>query len=122
MADKLDLQDNGQAVLVIDDTHYTLRMPRLGQFRELRQLLQDQVDEVNRLDRERVAHQDDPGYTPPTFDLNPGRIQWLQRAFALVGDKELPPEDEWPVWMTADDLIPAIVRHWREVPLARGGR
>lgn len=136
--DGFELIKDGTARLVIDGEVWRLRRPKVGEFRKLRELLQERDDEhvrvmaqavadtsnvetkaeEDKVERTLAARAQQRQVALAVEDLN---IGWVSEALrTLVMDKEPPPVDEWPSGMETLGFITTLIDHWRTVPLARG--
>lgn len=136
--DGFELVNNGTARLTIDGQVWRLRRPKLGEFRKLRESLDERDDAHLRIIS---AHQSDDkpaddadaeeklAYTlnarhrsrSLTEQVGALNVEWLTEALRLLCDREPPPADEWPAGMDESGTISALVSHWRSVPLRSGG-
>lgn len=116
--DEVKYLDNGKTRLRIDGKTVVLGLPRLGQYKRLRQMALDSVDKA------RVA-----AAAGKSID----EIEEVTRFMRAVlhGDSDLGvkaladrpfdvPEDDWPAWMVGGNLHQQLLLHWRAVPLDRG--
>lgn len=112
-SDGVYLKENGKVLFVIDGAPYTLRGPKVGEFRRLHsewmalvgktgtELLDHQIGWV------RLLFNGDPAAEPPMLGLS---------------DHHLPDDsDEWSAWVGAASYQSKVMIHFRDVPLARGG-
>lgn len=97
------LLPDGRILLAFEGKRWTLRRPRLGEYRHFRSMFlelakvdgEDQIDHV---------------------------IKWVEECFAALADRPLSvPVDDWPTWLVAGMSFGDWITHWRDVPLARGG-
>lgn len=133
------LLDSGLILVWIDGKRYVLRRPKAGEYRYLRELLQEQQDEIaTEGDRVQLlataaaeAKGDAAVQKRTEFRtanrglqrlLEAKRREWLSTAFARLADGELPAADELPVWFESDEPINAFLTHWKRVPSLRGAR
>lgn len=104
--DKFELKDDGTIVIGWDALSFTLRRPRLGEFRKLKEATKSENrDEDDDLMNER----------------------WMALAFKMLSPHPLPKapknldEDERPVWLLDNAaVVHSMFAHWRSVPLGRG--
>lgn len=119
----------------------TLRRPTLGEFRKLRLLLHDSqdrlqalLDEATEAAQQRQAALDsgnadeakpladralelDRQYTEANEDES---AAWMSTTCEVLGDGPLDGEDV-PLWAADGQVVAALIRHWRYVPLDHGG-
>lgn len=109
--DTIDYLDSGRVRAVIDGKRYTLRLPKLGEYKQFRQRLADmQEDEAKRQDE-----------GLPATDSVVGLELFMAAAFDQLGDSPLPEDsDEWPAWLPTFQTVGRMLSHWRAVPLAHG--
>ena len=109
--DTIEYLDSGRIRAVLDGKRYTLRLPKLGEYKKLRQRLADmQEDEARRQDE-----------GTPTTDSVVGLEEFMDAAFDQLGDSPLPPDhDDWPAWLPTFNTVGRMLSHWRAVPLAPG--
>lgn len=126
------------------------RRPKLREYRELRNHLQelgretqDLRDELSDLirpwnDHELAIAQLQPGEPRPTPPPDPDfervdqlreeiadiMVPWVKRASSMLqAEGELPEDEgEWPAWLASATLPSEIVGHWRKVPKAPGAK
>lgn len=109
--DGIDYNDDGTVRFHVDGVTYTLRTPRIGQFKALHQ------------------HWVSLGDLPLNEQLD-GQIGWVKHLFngddkwPGLSDKKLTEdEDGWPSWLgVATQYQLKVMGHFRDVPLARGGQ
>lgn len=136
--DGFELVSNGTARLVVNGDIWRLRRPKLGEYRKLRELLQERDDERIRLlgGQVRLEKPDDDAsaedkteYTltlrhrardlaDKVADLD---VAWVTEALTMLADHALPPVDDWPAGMDSPEFIAGLVEHWRTLPLRSGG-
>lgn len=137
----------GRVRIWFDDYTTTLRRPRIGQFKRLRedygetnerlQALKPELDEL------REQSQDIPDDDPSAHRLIQSKLgeiqdrqriivaQWVAKAVQILGDPHLPDSvrsedgsvdvDELPMWFGHSLMPSRFLNHWRDVPLAPGG-
>lgn len=147
-----EFMGDGTLRVHIANERYTLRRPRVGEYKRLREYRYEVEDE--KLQNLRGALL--PGEPEPAEGTDELRAQRLERTLAtrragreaavanekleaawvrtvFEGDPErrleglcsraLPDdEDEWPLWLAQPDFATQLFNHWRSVPLARGAR
>lgn len=100
----------------------TLARPKMRDLRALRELLDDLSRESQSITRAQLSG-DDEAVGEAEAKTVRTIVDWQRKAFELLGDKPLPEdEDELPVWIENPGLPAQMIQHWRQVPLARGGR
>ena len=114
-----------------DGTVHTLRRPKWGQYRQIR----DAYKALTPLDQKRVALAKDVQEKPPdeqyevmnqllelTDQVAAAKVPVLQLVFSSLSDAEFPEDpDQWETWLLTDDsFLAELLEHWRTVPLARG--
>lgn len=136
--DGFELINNGTARLVVDGQVWRLRRPKLGEFRKLREALDERDDAHLRIISEHRSEDkpadDADAEEKLAFTLGArarGRaiseqvaalnVEWLGEALRLLCDREPPAVDDWPAGMDESGTISALVSHWRSVPLRSGG-
>lgn len=110
------------------------RRPRLRQYRELRNSLQE-LGRGTEESRERLGElleelKDEPkGFDFTELDkvrdgISDYMIPWMFEADKLLAVGEHLPEDEgdWPSWMANAQLPTQVLNHWRDIPLAPGAK
>lgn len=110
------------------DDVYTLRRPKIGEYKKLRERLMELAsrDEAtlrawrkavaaanSTLDDDGVGAAIDPS---PGLELELSVIEWWGDVFAVLSDRPLPPGDEVPVWLTEPTLASEVTAHWRTRP------
>lgn len=138
--DGFDLRPDGTILLHVDNDRWRLRRPKLGEFRKLREALQERDDQALRLTSARVASLPDKlpddasqadkeeravsvkqasrDFEESIRSLN---VAWLANALTMLADSTPPEPDDWPSGADEPDTIAQIVQHWRSVPLRSGG-
>lgn len=125
MEDKLELLPSGKIRAVADGTEYNLRLPKLGEFKELRLWLEDFQEETSKANMHNLEHALDKDHVKMAVpDQQEGTRTWVAMAFEKLSDRPLPEDvDDWPIWLAyGDGIIAEMIKHWREVPLVRGSR
>lgn len=104
---------NGKVRFVIDGAPYTLRNPRIGEFRRLHELWVEgsKLPALEQLDHQlgwvKLLFNGDPESDPPQRGLS---------------DHPLPDNpDEWVTWVGVATYQTRVMVHFRDVPLAPGG-
>jgi hypothetical protein len=134
--DGFELIKDGTARLIVDGEIWRLRRPKYGEFRKLRELLQQRDDDQVRLIIESASLQSPEDEPENEVDkqlaerirqrqLNEAveelNVDWVQEVLVLLTiDKTPPPPDQWPAGMETLGFIKQLIDHWRTVPLARG--
>lgn len=102
--DSVELLQTGRVRLTIDGRVYTLRLPKHGEFKQLRLGVSGLP-----VDATTEEHLD-------------AMVNWVRDVFKLLSDKQLGDnEDDWPAWLMSGQLASRLLLHWRDVPLALGG-
>lgn len=141
-AEELRLEPNGTVTAVLEGKRVTLRRPKLGEFRKLRELLHDSQDRLyamaeavkeagSALEAEADAAESveavtalrevrrlDREYTTANED---DTVAWMRATFDMLADSPLPADDDLPLWAADGTTVAALITHWRSVPLDRGG-
>jgi hypothetical protein len=143
------MDKTGVVRITHDGTLHTLKRPKWGQYRQLR----DELKDLAPLDQERVAlariaqNEATPESEQVTaveklldltdqlavakssllrlmFNGHPGDPEAGVKPFTPLADSPLPEDtDDWETWLLADEeLIPKLMEHWRQVPLVPGAR
>ena len=100
--DDFELLPDGRSRFQIEGRTYTLRRPRLGEYKHLRLLMVDGVK------------------IPPDEQLD-FMVKWVGEAFTALSDRPLDENpDEWPSWVGTGSFSGQLLEHWRAVPLAPG--
>ncbi len=136
--DGIELRKDGSVRLQANGDGWRLRRPKLGEFRKLRELLNEANDDRLRIIA-RMGMPDKPGndatadekleYTlavsarsrqleAEVLALN---VAWIAEALRVLCDHDPPEPDDWPSGMDSSDTIAELVQHWRSVPLRSGG-
>lgn len=144
----IELLSSGAIRVWIDGSEHKLRRPRVREFRQLRETLQDALDDISALadevDRAQRAMADEvddrveKGGDSLTLEerkanrdrgreLTTRREELLLAWWAKVGEllcesTAWPVVDEMPVWMGATESSTELVTHWRSVPSLSGVR
>lgn len=137
----LDCRPDGRVIIAFsDDLAVTLRRPTLGEFRRWRTLLSEVQDEALRLaekqQAEAKADADDPDLTDT--ERNMRRLArtkesdeagetaaevWWSSVFEALADQTVPEIEDWPPFLVyGTNVLPLVLQHWRDVPLAPGRR
>lgn len=138
----LELRKDGTILVVMGEDRYTLKRPKYGELRELRELIanmddealsavaeaQEQVAQLGALatesvGRERADHEIAVGrVTRARRDtLEAIRVAGMRRVFELLSNHKLPSEEaEWETWVIDPSTFSRMLMHWQSVPLARG--
>lgn len=136
--DGLELVKNGTARLFVDGEVWRLRRPKLGEYRKLRELLEERDDARIALLAEMVppekmpddASQADKAERTIAIRRAAREIdakvealnrEWMAEALALLCDHDPPDPDSWPAGMDSTETIIALNTHWRSAPLRSGG-
>lgn len=139
--DGLDLtHPSGTAAVVIDGVRRRLRRPKVGEFRRLRELLQENQDEAYAMSNRLLGVQkaiDDSDTPENTARLEEARklqrelnaltedrnLAWVRQAVEVLSDSPLTlDDDDLPVWMASGETVTQLLQYWRTVPLAHGLR
>lgn len=97
--------EDGRVRVRFDGQSYTLRRTKLGDFKDLRTLILD-AGKVENLDEQLVAV-----------------VGAVRAIFERLGDNRLPDdENTWPAFMVGQRFQLDLLLHWRDVPLAPGGK
>lgn len=130
MADTVDLPRDGTAKITIGSERFVLAQPTLGQMRKLRELYDELLETVravrdhnNDVTMQNAANALDPKHKKKPIkkvDDDALVVGWVQEAFAILSDKELPPTDELPAWMVDGRFPKDLIEHWRTNPLHYG--
>lgn len=136
MDDGLHPNPDGTITAVLEGEPHRLRRPKAGEFFDFHEQIQDFNDETRReaqaivADMKAATDADDDEAKAAVrkrereFRVNQdtGRIAWMRNVFGALSDRALPEDDrELPVWLFQDAATIEMVRHWREVPIHRGG-
>lgn len=142
--DGWELSGSRTSTLWLDGKPYRLKPPTIGEFRKITEAVDTAAESVlsatdsltAKLDEVRTAVASGAADVESVRELNRlmGREQrdlmrdawWdvLAGIFYMLGEKDLPPEDERPVWLTEDAAkqVADLIKHWKTSPPARGGR
>jgi uncharacterized protein with NRDE domain len=111
---------------------YTLKLPRFGQFKEIKTALFEANDAIQDAAKEMdltTPDMSDPKAVAAYASLSEKLIDRtydeladvIAKVFDLLSDKKLPATDDLPSWLLADQApITNMLQHWRTVPLGRG--
>lgn len=122
--DAFEPQANGTVKFVIDGNAFTLRRPKVKQFR----LLRETLIEVGGSDDDSVKAVDS-GKLPPTLETAESReekedalLSWWRLVFDTLGDEtgELPDNDDLPTWLFDAAIIPKLLETWLRSPQVLG--
>jgi hypothetical protein len=112
-ADGVQFLTSGKIRFVIEGAPYTLRNPRIGEFRRLHEMWVEgsKLPALEQLDHQlgwvKLLFNGDPEADPPVRGLS---------------DHPLPDNpDEWPTWVGVATYQAKTMIHFRDVPLALGG-
>jgi hypothetical protein len=114
----IHLLPSGKIRAVIGGTKYDLRRPKIGQFRALNEYLH----EIDAEEKVRIAAvQEQPGTNGQarSVDSTDLLLGWMRKVFETLGSPIDLDNDDLPVWMANPTLPVEMIRHWRELPLAR---
>lgn len=109
------MNKNGSIRMIFGGRSYMLRPPKLGVFRDLRQILRDSQERVSivRIERaeagERLRMED--------VDQTDDMMKFIQTSFGELSDRDLPPVEEWPPWLIGTTIAGEMIKHWQNVPL-----
>lgn len=150
--DGWEFHRNGTATAHVDHVRYRLRRPKAGEYRRLRESLEEVTDAISdravelqaraaeigkRAEEGQKAAEESGGvYLPSSEDRALERKlvrefrdereaaygDWMGEVFGLLCDQAVPAQDDLPVWWTAEATATALFRHWQTVPPARGVR
>lgn len=140
----LDRRPDGRIVVSFsEDLSVTLRRPTLGEFRKWRLLLTEIQDDALQLAARQAAEQaaDDAAVKAEEMTVEEQTKRrlvrnteqdeagdlaaevWWGQVFAALADQPVPPSDEWPPFLVyGTNVLPTVLAHWRNVPLAPGRR
>lgn len=97
----------GRVRIVLDGQSFYLRMPRLGEYRAIRQRLSEMDEESKALGNE--------------YDDTGEMIKWVESMVTSLADRPITvPADDWPAWTVGGLFTNRLINHWRAVPLAPG--
>lgn len=117
--DAIEMLNSGKVVATIDGTTHTLRRPKFGELRDLR----EQLAEMGRTQSQR---NDDAAANDQLRELHDDAdlfFGWFRHAFELLSDNTLPDDDDdMPAWFVRADLPGHLIQHWRSVPTVPGSR
>lgn len=133
--DSYELRPNGIVIVTLDSEVHSLRRPKVGEYRKMRERLWDLQDEKVAItqrhrDEAEARAKDLKGSDEMvvtldvrkrsralTADLEELNEQWVREAFDVLADKPLVAGvDDWPTWLRESDFITVLVEHWRSVP------
>jgi hypothetical protein len=101
--DGIDYLSSGKAVFTVDGAPFTLRLPKLGEFRTLHSAW---TEGTGLAPKDQLSHQ----------------VEWVSNLFSMLSDHPLPDDtDAWPAWLGVAAYQAKLMIHFRDVPLARGG-
>lgn len=114
-------------------SEHRCRRPKLREYRELRNRLEDITREANdkrqeltdlqtRMEAEGVELEPLNRELSDILDwLAERSVPWIREAFAMLAENPLPEDEgDWPPWLVSQEIPIQMVRHWRSVPLASG--
>jgi len=100
--DGFELLPDGRTRFQIEGRTYTLRRPRLGEYKHLRMMMVD-------------------GGKVPADEQLDFMTKWVSETFVALSDRALGDNsDDWPSWVGTGQFAGALLEHWRAVPLAPG--
>lgn len=123
VGDELDLRPNGTVRIGIGGTFHALRMPRVGEYRKLREMWAE-------LSLREAALVDEANAVPIAERTGAWRIglddavtalfgDWSLEAVGMLSTKgETPAVDDLTPWMFTAAFGAALFEHWRSLPLA----
>lgn len=114
-----------------DGTLYTLRRPKWGQYKRIRDALKTLTPLAKRGGEMQKALQDkSPEEQAEGMDdmlalmdeMAEATIPLTKLVFSELSDQPFPDNpDDWESWLVTDnDFLSGLLEHWRTVPLARG--
>jgi len=123
--------------LVDDDGNvrstHKCRRPKLREYRELRNSLEEITREATNKQQELNDLQKQMNEKDADLDalneklsealdwLAERSVPWIRDAFQRLADNPLPEDEgEWPPFLVAQEIPLQMVRHWRSVPLGSG--
>lgn len=138
-AEGMDWRDDGTVAAVFGGVEYSLRRPTVGEYGKLKELrfavqdeslrnlkaaaeeapddLPDDAGQVARLEHT-IAQREAQS---KANDANEAlERKWCAEVWTALGDRPLPPEDEWPAWLGQVEIAQRLFAHWRTVPLVPG--
>lgn len=116
MSDVAKFLEDGRIQFTMSEEVYTIRPPRLGEYKKLKRFLLDGVKKVQEEDN-------------PDADGMDNVLEFMRVVFNGSDELELHPlsdrswpenEDELPPWIGSVNIQARLFRHWRQVPLDRG--
>jgi hypothetical protein len=124
----ITLLPSGKVRAVVNGKRHDLRRPKVGEFSDLNQKLYEIDDEEKVRIADAQTRQEGNG-RPLRIDSTDLLLGWVRLAFETLGsplferteDEDLVAQQnrELPEWMAAPTLPIELMRHWRELPLAR---
>ncbi len=142
--DGWELSPSRFATLHLNGKRCRLKPPTIGEFRKITEAVDNATEQVDaavramtsKLDEARTAVESGNATDESIRELNRlyGKQQrdvirdaWWDLLLGIIttlGDTDLPPEEEWPVWLTDDAVtqVTALITHWKTAPPVRGGR
>lgn len=101
----------------IDGDVFTLRRPKFGEFRAIR----EQTNALNSYVRGLPKDRSDEQAQEYEDEILRRRISVLAKSFERLA-RPLPEDpDDWPAWLILDaSVMQRMLNHWQTVPLARG--
>lgn len=112
--DAFDPQLNGTVKFVIDGIAFTLRRPKIKEFRIIRESLMEMGKPEEKTDGtySELDHE----------EREDALLKWWNLVFETLGnaEKELPPNDDLPLWLFDSEIIPSLMAVWMKSPQVRG--
>lgn len=136
-----ELHKNGTVTVFMNEERAVLRRPKVGEFRLLREKLEQAADEQGELalqidadtaeQRERMTAKTD-SQEDRRFVIkrqrelrdvaDRGYVDWMAEALQLLGSGVAVNGDDLPQWMATSGAVTQLVKHWQAVPSPRGVR
>lgn len=128
--DLFDPQPNGTIKFVVSGLAFTLRRPKIKEFRLFREkLISLGVDSESSAAEATEAVE--RGELPPALATEAKRqekedelLEWWQLVFKELNDSEkpLPDDDDLPMWLFDGEIIPTVLNTWTSLPPRRGAQ
>lgn len=121
--DELDLKPNGTIRIGLAGKFVTLRVPKFGEFRKLKELWAGVAVEEKRITDEanavKVEDRSPTWRVDWEMALAPHFAGWALEAVRLLATSEVDwTIDDLPAWMTSAAFGTGLFGHWTTVPLA----
>lgn len=139
----IDLKLNGTAIILIDEKKFSLRRPRMGEYRKLKEKLEEVSDSI--AEKTATLREQAPTLSSETGaqlnlshedrllqrNLNRELTRFVEEQYrewylmvletlCSTYTTDAVADDDLPVWFSTSDVCVALIRHWQSVPSLPG--